>query len=473
MTTLVPLALLSWILISVVFFARLPRQHAVIAVFVLGTLFLPVIHVEPSIDGMPAPLSLPAVKLTKFNAISYAALIASLLFDGRRWLSYRPRAFDLPVVALCVCPMFSSLANDLGLYDGAAGSLYQTMTWGVPYLMGRIYLGDPAGLRALTLGIVRGALLYVPFCLFEMRFSPQLHSLLYGFAQHSFLQTIRFGGYRPMVFMQHGLELGMWMAVATMLASWLYWTGAASGFPQGSRAARPMLGAMLLLLPITVLCRSTGALLLGTAGFATLVLSRAMKTPVPLLVLLSVSPLYIAVRASSAWDGAELVNWSEALIDPERAESLEFRLQNEDILVAKALERPLFGWGGWGRSRVYNEEGEDITVTDGLWIITLGTQGFFGLTALWLTILLPSARFCCLYSARRWSEPELAPAAGLAVLLAVVMTDYLPNGLVNSVYTLAAGGLSGMTFRSPPEEGATRHAASEPDTHGCDQGSAA
>src|SRR6516162_10283778 len=134
MTALVPLFLLGWILISVVLFARLPRQHAVIAVFVLGTLFLPVIYSEPTIDGMPAPLSLPAGKLTKLNAISYAALIASLLFDGSRWLSYRPRAFDLPVVALCVCPMFSSLANDLGLYDGAAESLNQTMIWGVPYL---------------------------------------------------------------------------------------------------------------------------------------------------------------------------------------------------------------------------------------------------------------------------------------------------------------------------------------------------
>jgi hypothetical protein len=276
-----------------------------------------------------------------------------------------------------------------------------------------------------------------------------------------------------MVFMQHGLELGMWMAVATMLASWLYCTGAASCFPQGRRAARRMLVAILFLLPVTFLCRSTGSLLLGSAGFMTLMLSRATKNSVALTVLLSVAPLYIAVRTSSAWDGAELVDWVTDQISEDRAESLEFRLQNENILVDKALERPLFGWGGWGRSRVYDEEGKDLSVTDGLWIITLGTRGFFGLTALCLTILLPAARFCYLYSARRWSEPELAPAAGLAVLLALVMIDYLLNGLVNPVYILAAGGLSGMTFQSPPKEGATWHAASEPDTHGCDEGSAA
>jgi hypothetical protein len=472
MTALVPLVLLGWIPINLVLFAWLPRRHAVVAVFVLGTLFLPVIYATQSGEGMPEVLSLPGIKLTKLNTIAYAALIASLFFDGGRWLSFRPRWFDLPVLARCVCPLFSSLANDLGFYNGISDALNQAMIWGVPYLMGRIYLGDLAGLRTLTLGIVWGALLYVPFCLFEMRMSPQLHNLIYGFSQHSFDQTIRFSGYRPMVFMQHGLEVGMWLAVATMLASWLYCT-AESDSPEDSSAGRPMLGAMLLLLPITVLSRSTGAIVLGTAGFATLMLSRAMKTRVPLLLLLSVSLLYITVRASSAWDGAELVDWSEAYIDPERAESLQFRLHNESILVDKALERPLFGWGGWGRSRVYNEEGEDISVTDGLWIITLGSQGFFGLTALWLTIVLPSAAFCCLVSARRWSEPELAPAAGLAVLLALVMTDDLLNAMVNPVYTLAAGGLSGMIFRSPPQEAESWPDASVPDPHDPDQSSEA
>ena len=27
-------------------------------------------------------------------------------------------------------------------------------------------------------------------------------------------------------------------------------------------------------------------------------------------------------------------------------------------------QRPLFGWGGWGRSRVFNERGDDITIAD-------------------------------------------------------------------------------------------------------------
>ena len=104
--------------------------------------------------------------------------------------------------------------------------LNQTVTWGIPYFLGRIYFNDLQGLRELSVAIFIGGLIYVPFCLYEIRFSPQLHRLLYGYHQHDFSQTFRFGGYRPMVFMQHGLMVGMWMGMATLAGIWLAWTGA-------------------------------------------------------------------------------------------------------------------------------------------------------------------------------------------------------------------------------------------------------
>ena len=78
------------------------------------------------------------------------------------------------MLAWCVCPLFSSLTNDeLGLYDGFSETLDQTLAWGVPYFMGRLYLGDAAGLRAdLVVGVVLGGLLYIPLCLYEMRATP-------------------------------------------------------------------------------------------------------------------------------------------------------------------------------------------------------------------------------------------------------------------------------------------------------------
>ena len=65
----------------------------------------------------------------------------------------------------------------------------------------------------------------------------------------------------------------------------------------------------------------------------------------------------------------------------ERAESLQFRFEQERLLLDHAWKRVWFGWGRFGRNRVYNEEGKDISVTDGRWIITMGSFGFVGFAA--------------------------------------------------------------------------------------------
>src|SRR5207302_8625560 len=96
----------------------------------------------------------------------------------------------------------------------------------------------------------------------------------------------------------------------------------------------------------------------------------------------------------------------------DRADSVQDRLENDDLMIQRAVERPVFGWGGWGRNRVYvKAQGEDSSVTDGLWIIAFGTRGWVGLLGVCLSILLPAARFAWYYPPRRWIEPELAPAA--------------------------------------------------------------
>ncbi len=455
MTALVPFALLGWIAAALVLFARLPVRRALIAVFILGVLLLPEIHQVATVPEVPAPISFPGFRLTKLNAIAYGALAGSLLFDRRRWLSFRPRWFDLPILIWCLCPIFSSLANDLGFYDGVGEALDQTLVWGVPYFLGRLYLGRAAGLREWTLGVVLGGLLYVPLCLYETRMSPQLHNFLYGFHQHEFQQSIRLGGYRPMVFMEHGLEVGLWMTAATLIAFWLYRTGSAPQLrpARGLHSIR-MLWAVSALLLTAVLCRSTGALALGAAGFLALALSQLVRAPIAPILLLAVPPLYVGLRTSSLWSGEEAVGWLGANFDEGRAQSLDFRLENENQLVDKALENPVFGWAGWGRSRVRDAEGKEATVADGLWIIALGERGFVGLVALGLTLLLPAARFAWVFPPRRWSEPAVAPAAAAAVVLMLYSIDCLMNAMVNPVYMLAAGGLAGLTCPNvAPAEG--------------------
>jgi hypothetical protein len=451
---LVPLALLGWIALAVVLFARLPRPQALVAVFVLGELFLPEVQMAPRVAEMPAALSLPGVKLTKVNAICYAALLASLLFDLPRWRAFRPRWFDLPMAAWCLCPVASSLANGLGLYDGISQALVQTVAWGVPYLLGRLYLGSPDGFRLLATGVILGALVYVPLCLIEMRMSPQLHRLVYGYHQHEFLQTLRFGGYRPMVFMEHGLAVSLWMVSAALLALWLWWTGALPRLEWRPGRRLSMFLASGVLLVVAVLCKSTGALVLGVAGGAALVLTRLSRRSVVVAALLAVPLVYLAARASGAWGGEEAVQWVKTNVNEERAQSLEFRFSNEDALVEKTRERPVFGWGGWGRSHTLDDDGKDNTVTDSLWIIALSDRGFFGLVAIYAALLLPSARFVWVHSRWPFSQPALVAAAGGAVILALCTIDSLFNAQVNPVFILAAGSLAGLTGAALPQRAA-------------------
>ena len=41
--------------------------------------------------------------------------------------------------------------------------------------------------------------------LVEVRLSPQINTWIYGFFQHDFIQMMRYGGFRPIVFLPHGL----------------------------------------------------------------------------------------------------------------------------------------------------------------------------------------------------------------------------------------------------------------------------
>ena len=476
MTGLVHPILLLWVALGVVLFRIWPGHRAVVGLYVVGMLFLPELRSVGHHDGIPDPLSLPGFKLTKINAIAVGVLAGSLLFDRGRWHATRPRWFDLSVLVWCVSPLVSSVSNTVfyddpvsrfdpgflpesagttgrvvawleysGLYDGFAQVADTALIWGVPYWLGRVYLADRDALRDLAVGLVLGGVLYVPLCLVETRVSPQLHRWVYGFHQHSFLQSIRLGGFRPMVFMEHGLAVGLWMTSASLVAFWLWATGAVRELRVPRIDPRLLGGAVVTVLVVTtLLCRSSGSLALGAVGFAVLASARLLRGPWLLWVLLGAAPLYVATRSSGTWDGQEVVEFSRKYFDEDRAASFEFRLQNEDMLVGKALERPLVGWGGWGRSRIYDTYGNDLSVTDGLWVITLGERGFLGLTALGLVILLPVARFLVLHGGAPWRGSEYGFAAVLAVVLVMYSIDSLLNAMVNPVFALGAGGLTAL-----------------------------
>ncbi len=442
MSAMVTFSLLGWTPVVLLLFLLLKPRRAVIVSFVAAWLFLPVkVPDLLIIKGLP--------ELDKMTVTCLAVLLGTVLFDQRRLLSFRLRRYDIPMLLWCIVPLFSSLTNTDStvyghpgipspLYDGLSEALKQTVTWGLPYLIGRVYFNNLAALRELAIGIFVGGLIYIPLCLFEFRFSPQLHYLVYGSLPHAdWRQVERAGGYRPTVFMAHGLMVAIWMASATLLGAWMWFSGSLRKI-----LGIPVIWCVIPLLLVTTRCKSLASLLLMCMGLATLYFVTRTRVRWPIIVLIALAPAYMTLRATQVWDGMNAVRFIENTISEDRAQSLELRFTNENLLAKRALEKPVFGWAGWGRSRVYDRFGKDISITDGMWVIALSKNGLVGLASFTAVILLPVWLTVKRIPIRLWSHPKAAPAAAMAVVLILYMVDNLLNAMINPVFMLMAGALS-------------------------------
>ena len=430
---IVTLAMFGWIpAVAIAFMVLTPPRAAVIG-YIAGWLFLPVAQFP--LAGLP--------DYTKHLAVPLVILLAILLCDGRRLLAFKPRLVDLPIALYCLVPLFSSLSNGLGWYDGITSVFDKSIVWGVPYLTGRLYCSSPEGRDRLAWGLLVGGLLYAPLCLWEIRMSPQLHHTVYGYHQHDWSQTLRPGGYRPMVFMHHGLMVGLWMAAAT-LAGFALWTGG---------VARRVLGLPLwivvpFLFVVTMLCKSLGAIVLLGAGIASLVSMRSLRFSLPVAILLCLPFVWVGARIAGVWDWSGISRLTGS-IEAQRSESLQYRIHAEDVLLERALEQPVLGWGGWDRSRPATDRpssrSQETIATDSLWIITIGRYGLVGLAMVMLALAVPVVTLWRRQPPRLWDADRRSVVAwALGLVLLVYAIDSVFNDMENPVYLLVAGGLAGL-----------------------------
>jgi hypothetical protein len=450
--------IVAWVVLAVVAFPSFPPRRAVLFILLSGTLFLPVLEV-----GM---VELGPVKFSKTNAVCYALLLACLLFDAKRLFAVTPSWADLPVLVWCVIPAVSVLLNDPppdgspALRDAVSQSLVQTTRYLIPYLIGRVYFSDPDGMRALAAGIVAAALVYVPFCLFEVRMSPQLHVIVYGYMPHDFDQQVRFGGYRPMVFLGHGGMVALFMGMALILAAWTRNTDPAAGGWHN--------WAVWVLGPSLLLCKSVGPTVLACVGLVLPTLARSVALRVALLGLVAIPPAYCLVRSTGYWDGTNLVELVEDSINEERAQSLQFRFEQENELIARALERPAFGWGGWGRNLVRDENNKGVSVTDGLWILIMGTNGIVGLMVYGAMTLLPVARYAWLLPPAAGASCPYAASSGCAVVIGLWCVDSLLNATALPLFIVMVGGLTRVRFADETSRKGVGQGDAQQDRSECD-----
>ncbi len=437
MTILVPIMMFGWIPAVISLFTLLHPRRAIVVAFIFAWLFLP--NASYDLPGFP--------DYTKMTATVFGVLIGIALFDAGRLASFRFRLYDLPVLVFCASPIVTSSLNGLGLYDGASATLSNVTTWGVPYSIGRLYFSDLDDLRDLAIGIFIGGIIYVPLCLWEIRMSPGLHQAVYGFRTRQFLMGMRYGGYRPSVFLWSYIPVVHWLAMSTVVGFWL-WIGGHTRRLFGIHMIVPL--ALLLL--TLFLCKTFVAAVLVPLGFCLAILSTRLHTPFLFVVLTIVIMTYMTVRASGLWSGQQLVTLS-AIVDDARAGSLQVRLDNETLMAQRALERPLFGWGGWNRSRLLDEEGRYATLTDGRWIIVLGNQGLIGLLAFAGLFAVPLFRFSRNHRGAIWAQPAFAPAGAIASIVLLTFLNNLPNSTMNPIFALAAGGIVAATVSGSTRTG--------------------
>ena len=423
MSFMVPLALFGWPIVAISLFLIMSPRRAVIASYVGGWLFLP-ITVGYEVLGLP--------DYTKVVATIIGVVIGILLFDAKRFLSFRVHWIDAPVIIFCLWGATSSISTGKGLWDAFSVVLENSVLWGFPYVVGRVYFRDLESFRDLALGIVIGGLIYVPLCLIEIRMSPQLHIWIYGYHQHQFEQSIRFGGFRPTVFMQHGLAVAMWMVNATVLAIWMQ--------ARGNLQRYPMLLVTVVsatLLVTTVLCKSTGALTLMMVGLGAVFVASFLQKPLPLLILIMISPLWMTSRTLDLING-QIVYDLFSLISEDRAQSFQIRLDQEEEIRQIALKTPICGGSRWWPNGA-----------DQLWLIYFRNFGIVGIATFTAIFLIPGWILLRRIPFRQLCQPEWAPVTGMILIVVLYTIDNLLNGLVNPIFTVVAGALSSACAAEP------------------------
>lgn len=434
MVQLVPIALFGWIPVGLALFLLMPPRRAVLTVFIGGWLFLPMFGVP--FEGFP--------DFDKVVAVGITAMLGTILFDPGRLLALRPHWIDLPVAAWCFVPFVTSLVNGLGAYDGIAVSFHQVLQWGLPWIVGRAYFSDAVGLRELCIGIFIGGLVYVPLCWYEIRFSPQLHMLVYGDHPTPFQMTWRFGGFRPLLFMQGGLAVSLFMAMATLIGFVLWHTRAL-------RSVGPIpVGWLVIVLFITTIgCKSTGAVLLLVAGLGIYFATMMGRTRMVIAAAVVGVPLYLALRIIFTWDAELLVDYAAEYIEEDRAASLLVRVSHESELVRHRVhDAPFFGWGGWGRARLVDEvTGEDQTITDSLWIIAATRYGLISLAGYLAMLMVPILLVVRHVRPAMVSAAATAPMVAVALAIWVYLMDRMVNAQLNVLVIMGAGGLAAIPWQ--------------------------
>lgn len=446
------LMLAGWPVIAAVLFQRLEARQAFIWSILGAYMLLSPLTV----------ISMPVIPDLGKDALSTAAAALLAGAAGYRVLALPHGALaKAMILVFLLWPCVTMLGNPEPLTAGTsyrpALTAYDTFSAIVgqafmllPFLAARNVLGAPGSERLMLRALAVGGLAYSLPMLVEVRLSPQINVWIYGYFAHDFIQMIRYGGFRPMVFMAHGL----WVALFTFSA-----LASAAALARGQGFGRRMVLAVLWLGVMLVLCKSMAPILYALAVLPLLLLAPP-RLMLAVAAALAATVLVFPVLRLAGLIPVEQVTAAALAVDAERAASLIFRLRNEGVLLERAVEKLWTGWGGYGRNLLVDPvTGAFETIADGRWIITLGVAGLPGYLAEFGLFTLPVLAAWRTPAAR--AEPLLA---SMVLIHAVMLVDLIPNATLTPLTFLMAGLILGRVeqLRALPAGDGLRSAAARP-----------
>lgn len=450
-TALPTFALLIWPAIVLALFAALPLRSALVWGLITGYLYLPE-SFAIDLPGLPA--------IDKISVLSMALVLALILFrqpgtgnpdtpqpeeldNNARWFGRVVYgligllfANEILTIATNRAPIILEEATLPGLsswdFVGTSASIIFMI---VPFFLGRRYLARSEDHAFLLRCLVLSALVYSLLILIETRLSPQLHNWIYGFHQHSFLQHVRGGSFRPKVFLRHGLWIGIFLFMAILAAAALARSAQADTDP-GGRMKWAL--ASLWLLAVLLVSKNLGAVMITVLLLPLILVPRRLALSITTVIALLVL-CYPALRQAHMIPLDQVTSFART-ISEDRAASFEFRLRNEDVLLARASEKQMSGWGGYGRARNLNESGGFTDTVDGLWIAKLGSSGWLGYIALFGLLVFPTL---ALLRTRIRKDVPIETLV-LSMIMAGILIYLIPNSSLNPIGWLMAGAIAGF-----------------------------
>jgi hypothetical protein len=448
------LALLLFVPLGLGIIASSRRStFAIACVYLGGLLFL------PELAAFDFPL-LPPMDKNGFAAV--VAFVGILLTQRSKLRQVKPmRGVDLFLLIILAGNVGTALTNtdpiavgndywrpdgtqvgfrhvlpSLSQYDILSMTVRDVISIFLPFFVGRSLFRDREDGEALLKAIVIFGLVYVPLMLLEMRLSPQLHRWVYGYAPNLFFHNVRGEGFKAVVFLNNGLPVAMFILAATISSGALFKNNVTI---RGIPAVVP-LGVLWMVLALS---RNVGATVYSLGALPILLLSRGRLAARASLVLVTIVVAYPALRGSDRLPVYEFVE-KVAKYSEERAHSVNTRFVNEDALYERAEERLWFGWGGYGRNRIYDAWGRDASITDGEWIIRIGSRGLVGFIGSFGLLLWPILMAVARGSKIRDPKDRKIVDA-LTLIVALNALDLLPNGLFTQMPYFLAGALAGLT----------------------------